>query len=155
MKSVMIVKRLIALAQENVDIGGWPFSAIITKNSEIVADAVNSVHKSNDPSDHAEVAAIRKATAKLNSTDLSEYTVYMLAPPCPMCYTCMVLANVKQATYILDADRKGRALSTLPPTLGLYKSIKKGFENGKVTFTRNESYSDIVYELMQKWDSFN
>ena len=75
------------LAKQNVEEGGWPFSAVIVKNGEILASAVNSVHVSNDPSDYAEIAAIRKAAQVLNSSDLSSCTMYVVGLPCPMCAT--------------------------------------------------------------------
>jgi len=40
---------------------GGPFGAVIVKDNEIIARAHNEVIKNNDPTDHAEMIAIRKA----------------------------------------------------------------------------------------------
>jgi len=49
---------------------GGPFGAVIVKDNEIIARAHNEVIKNNDPTDHAEMIAIRKAAKKLSRFDL-------------------------------------------------------------------------------------
>ena len=56
---------------------GGPFGAVIVdKNNKIIAYGNNKVLKNNDPTAHAEITAIREACKKLNTYDLSEYTLY-------------------------------------------------------------------------------
>lgn len=49
--------------------GGKPFGAIIVKDDDIVAAGVNEVLETHDPTAHAELLAIRRATEKLQTTD--------------------------------------------------------------------------------------
>jgi hypothetical protein len=61
---------------------GGPFGAVIVDNDgNIIATGHNMVLCSNDPTAHAEVTTIRKACKKLGRFDLSDCTIYTVAPP--------------------------------------------------------------------------
>jgi guanine deaminase len=78
--------RAIQLSMENVLSGrGGPFGAVVVKDGEIIAEGVNGVTQTNDPTAHAEVTAIRVACAKLQSFELKSCEIYTSCEPCPMC----------------------------------------------------------------------
>ena len=78
--------RAIELSIENVRSGrGGPFGAIVAKGGEIIAEGVNRVTQTNDPTAHAEVTAIREACKKLQSFELKGCEIYTSCEPCPMC----------------------------------------------------------------------
>ena len=80
------MREAIRLSMENVKSGnGGPFGAVIVKNGKIITTAVNEVTKSNDPTAHAEIVAIRNACATLNSFQLDGCDIYCSCEPCPMC----------------------------------------------------------------------
>lgn len=83
------------------DIGG-PFGAAIVKNGKVITVASNTVLGSHDPTAHAEVNAIRKASEKLQSHDLSGCTLYATGYPCPMCLSAIIWANIKEVYYGTD-----------------------------------------------------
>lgn len=83
------------------DIGG-PFGAAIVKNGKVIAVASNTVLGSHDPTAHAEVNAIRKASEKLETHDLSGCTLYATGYPCPMCLSAIIWANIKEVYYGTD-----------------------------------------------------
>lgn len=147
-----LMQRAIDLAQKNVDEGGWPFSTIIVKDGQILAEAVNSVQKSHDPSDHAEIAAIRIATNKLQSPDLSGCTMYVVGLPCPMCLTCMILAKLTDVVYAVDVDSKDAALSKLPLTDSLYKLTSEGYGEKVVQYRHLEDFSSAGVNLFKNWN---
>ena len=90
----------IRLAMENVrERKTWPFGAVLVRNGQVLARAVNEVEALCDPSAHAEMQAVRAASRAQNSTDLSGSTVYASGYPCPMCLTAMYLAGVKSVYY--------------------------------------------------------
>lgn len=94
----------------NDDIGG-PFGAlIIDAQGKILSIASNSVLGDHDPTAHAEMNAIRKASTKLGSHDLSGCTLYTTAYPCPMCLGAIIWSNIKKVYYgctEADADAIG------------------------------------------------
>ena len=62
------LRRAIALATENVNSGrGGPFAALIARDGKIVAEGLNIVTSTNDPTAHGEVTAIRAACKTLGS----------------------------------------------------------------------------------------
>jgi len=78
---------------------GGPFGAVIVRNSKIVAKGHNEVIKTNDPSAHAEIVAIRKASAKLKRYDLHDCEIYSSCEPCPMCFSAIHWAKMKKLYY--------------------------------------------------------
>lgn len=80
----------IELATRNVESGqGGPFGAVIVRDGQVVAAAANSVTRTNDPTAHAEVNAIRAACAKLGTFQLDGCDVYTSCEPCPMCLAAL------------------------------------------------------------------
>ena len=82
---------------------GGPFGAVIVQNGKVIASAHNEVIKTNDPTMHAEVNAIRKATKLLGRFDLSDCEIYSSCEPCPMCFAAIHWAKMK--TLYFGASR--------------------------------------------------
>jgi len=78
---------------------GGPFGAVIVKDGKIIASAHNEVISTNDPTAHAEVLAIRRASEKLSRFDLSDCTIYSTCEPCPMCFSAIHWAKIKDLHY--------------------------------------------------------
>lgn len=93
------MRKAIELSIENVANEGGPFGAVIAKGGEIIATGVNRVTASCDPTAHAEVSAIRAATAKLGTFDLSGYEIYTSCEPCPMCLGAIYWARLDKMYY--------------------------------------------------------
>ncbi len=88
------------LAVENVRSGkGGPFGAVIVKDGEVLATGVNLVTSNNDPTAHAEITAIRNATAKLKDFQLNGCTLYSSCEPCPMCLGAIYWARPERLVY--------------------------------------------------------
>jgi len=94
------LNRAILLSRESLTTeNGGPFGAVVVKNGEIIAEAVNLVTKTNDPTAHAEVGAIRKAAATLNTFDLSGCELYTSCEPCPMCFGAIYWSRIGKVYY--------------------------------------------------------
>ena len=102
------MRRAIALAVENVKNGGGPFGAVITRNGEIIAEGVNRVTAQHDPTAHAEVQAIRKAAAMLQTFDLSGCDIYSSCEPCPMCLGAIYWAHLDHLYFAATKDDAAR-----------------------------------------------
>lgn len=84
---------------------GGPFGAVIVRNDELIAAAHNRVLASNDPTAHAEINAIRTASATLGRFDLSDCVLYTSCYPCPMCMGAILWARIPTVYYgATDAD---------------------------------------------------
>lgn len=102
MEKKELMHRAIQLSIESVKNGGGPFGAVIAKGGEIIAEASNSVTIDHDPTAHAEVNAIRKATAKLGTFDLSGCDIFTSCEPCPMCLGAIYWAHLDRIYYAND-----------------------------------------------------
>ena len=92
--------RAIQLSLDNVASGnGGPFGAVIVKRDKIIAEGVNRVTATNDPTAHAEVTAIREACAKLGVFDLHGCEIYTSCEPCPMCLGAIYWARLARVYY--------------------------------------------------------
>ena len=67
------MRMAIRMSIENVERGGGPFAALIVRDGELVSTGINSVADDNDPTAHAEINAIRKATLKLQRFKLNDF----------------------------------------------------------------------------------
>lgn len=102
------MRRAIALSEESVRTGGGPFGAVIVKDGVIVSEASNSVTIDHDPTAHAEVNAIRKATQKLGIFDLEGCEIYTSCEPCPMCLGAIYWAHLDRIYYANDRKDAAR-----------------------------------------------
>lgn len=98
------MNKFMEVAKEMAETGhrageGGPFGAVIVKDGEIIAKGNNKVIVSKDPTAHAEVVAIREASKKLGTYDLSGCTLYTSCEPCPMCLSAIIWANIKDVYY--------------------------------------------------------
>lgn len=93
-------------------VGEVPIGAVVVCAGEIVARAHNRRELNQDPSAHAEFAALCAAAQTLGRWRLSDCTVYVTLEPCCMCAGLMVNARVGRCVYGA-ADAKAGALGSL------------------------------------------
>lgn len=94
------MRRAIEIAQEGMENNsGGPFGALVVKDGEIIAESCNQVTSTNDPTAHAEIAAIRKACIKLDTFQLEDCVIYTSCEPCPMCFGAIYWARPKAVFY--------------------------------------------------------
>ena len=101
----------VALALRNVrEKKGGPFAAMVVRNGIVVATGVNHVTLVNDPTAHAEIAAIRQACNELQTYSLSGMELYTSCEPCPMCLGAIHWARLDRVYYAasrMDAEAAG------------------------------------------------
>ncbi len=142
-----LMQRAIDLATHNVTSGsGGPFAALIVRNGEVIAEAVNTVTATNDPTAHGEVNAIRKACAKLKTFTLQGCAIYTSCEPCPMCLAAIYWARMEAIYYgntCEDAARAGFDDSLL------YRQFK--LERGERAIPVQQLASTAAWSSFQAW----
>ena len=102
--------RALALSLENVRSGrGGPFGAVVVKDGEIIAEGMNCVTTTNDPTAHAEIVAIRAACRKLQSFALPDCEIYSSCEPCPMCLGAIYWARPARVYFANTASDASKA----------------------------------------------
>lgn len=89
----------LANARRAAEAGEVPVGAIIVVNGEVIAEAHNEPIARNDPTAHAEIAAIRQAAVRLGNYRLEDATLYATLEPCVMCAGAMVHARVRRLVF--------------------------------------------------------
>jgi tRNA(adenine34) deaminase len=90
-----------------------PIGAVIVHDGEVIAAARNERELRGDPTAHAEVLALREASARLGTWRLLDTALYVTLEPCAMCAGAIVLARVPRVVYAADDPKAGAAGSVL------------------------------------------
>lgn len=99
------LQKAIALAFDNVDLGGRPFGAVVVKADKIIAIGVNRMQADCDPTAHAELLALRAAGKVLQSPRLDDCSVYASGQPCPMCFAAMRMSGVNKIIFAYSNEQ--------------------------------------------------
>ena len=125
MSTLHFLNMAIELARANIAAGGRPFGAVLVRDGQVLATGVNEILTSHDPTAHAELMAVRAASRKLGSPDLSGCAVCASGHPCPMCMAAMRLAGIREVAYAYSNDDGAPyGLSTA----AVYADLAKPFE---------------------------
>ncbi|MET7243751.1 nucleoside deaminase [Methylobacterium sp. EM32] len=124
--------RAIALSEQTalVESAGGVFGAVIVRDGEIIGEGANRVVAENDPTWHAEMAAIRDACRKEGSFKLPGATLYTSAEPCPMCMAAAYWAGISRIFYAStneDALRHGNFDDSM-----IYEEVRKPADQRKI-----------------------
>jgi len=102
-------------AEFAASLGEVPVSAVAVRAGEVIARGRNLRERTQDPTAHAELIALRRASARLSTFRLDEVTMYVTLEPCPMCAGAMVNGRVGRVVWGADDPKAGalRSLFTL------------------------------------------
>ena len=99
----------LAEARLAAEVGEVPVGAIIVRDGAIVARAHNRTIRDQDASAHAEMLAMRAASAAMGSWRLTGCTLYVTLEPCAMCAGAIVLARVDRVVFAAWDSKAGMA----------------------------------------------
>ena len=107
------MRAALRLAHDALISGDVPVGAIIVnKHGEVIASGHNERELHNDPTAHAEIVAIRKATEKYGNWRLEDHTIIVTLEPCAMC--AGAIAQARFATLVFGAwDEKAGAVGSV------------------------------------------
>ncbi len=129
------MQQAISLAHEVKSSGDVPVGAlIVNEEGKILSFGKNEREKDNDPTAHAEIVAIRKASEKLGSWRLDGLTLIVTLEPCVMCAGAILQSRLKRLVFgafdqkagavgsSLDVIRDVRALSKVEVVSGVLEN---------------------------------
>ncbi len=143
------LKLAVEQAKKSVSEGGFPAGAVIVKDGKIVAEGVSLGRILNDPTEHAETSAIRKACQNIKSY-LDGATLYGSLECCNMCFS---VANWAGITKVVYGCRKTSEMVS--------KSYYEGQTENKTLNDSNNRKMEIVYipdfeqeclDLVKEWE---
>ena len=92
-----------AAARGEVPVG----AVIVSEAGEVITKASNRTRELNDPSAHAEMLAIRAASALLGQERLEGHDIYVTLEPCAMCAGVIAAARIRRLYYGASDPKSG------------------------------------------------
>jgi tRNA(Arg) A34 adenosine deaminase TadA len=118
-----LLRRAIGLAERSRTSGNHPFGALVVgADGEVLAEAINrAVPGKGDATGHAELEAVRAASAAHPREALRAATLYSSAEPCAMCAGAIYWSGIGRVVYGLSEARLLALTGSHPenPTLAL------------------------------------
>ena len=94
------MKLAIKLAKESQSHEDIPVGCVIVnENNILVSKAKNNSQKKNDPTAHAEIEAIKKASKFLQRHEFRKLSLYVTLEPCPMCEAAIIMSGIKKVYF--------------------------------------------------------
>ncbi len=103
------MRRALDAAQEAGRLGEVPVGAVVVRDDVVLAVAANERESLQDPTAHAEILALRRAAAALDTWRLAGCTLYSTLEPCPMCAGAAHAARISRLVYAAPDAKAGYA----------------------------------------------
>jgi tRNA(adenine34) deaminase len=103
------IRNALDLARDAAKRNEVPVGAVVVRNGTILAATTNRTIRDQDPTGHAELLAIREASAKLDRWRLDDCTLYVTLEPCAMCAGAIVLSRMKRVVFGAWDEKAGMA----------------------------------------------
>ena len=91
----------IAIEEANIaaEHGEMPVGAVVVKEGKVIATGHNIRNEMHDPTLHAEIVAIRKASEKLSDWRLTDCDLYVTLEPCVMCSGAIINSRMRSVYF--------------------------------------------------------
>ena len=139
--------KAIQLSIKSANSGTGPFGAVIVKNNKIISEGFNTVTLVNDPTSHAEIAAIRIACKYLNNFSLEGCDLYTTCEPCPMCLSAIYWARIDKVYY---ANTRSDAQKIDFSDALIYEELNKSIKERKIPM--QQMMRDEALKAFDLWD---
>jgi len=93
------MQKALELAREAERAGEVPVGAVVVLDGQVIGSGRNAPIERNDPSAHAEMIALRQASAAIRNYRLEGATLYCTLEPCVMCAGALVAARVERLVF--------------------------------------------------------
>ena len=108
-RDLAMMRRALEEAARAAEKGEVPVGAIVARGEEVIATAHNEREATGDPTAHAELLALRRASKKLGSWRLTGCTLYATLEPCPMCAGALHASRISRLVYAAPDPKAGAA----------------------------------------------
>ncbi|PNT91665.1 tRNA adenosine(34) deaminase TadA [Clostridium thermosuccinogenes] len=106
------MKQALKEAKKAYDKDETPVGAVIVKGDKIIARGHNLKELKQDPTMHAEISALQKASKKLGTWRLNDCDMYVTLEPCTMCAGAILHARINRL-FIGTPDPKAGAVGSV------------------------------------------
>lgn len=145
------MRQAIELAEKGMALGdGGPFGAVIVRDDRVIGRGWNRVLRSNDPTAHAEIVAIRDACTRTQSYWLEGCHIYVSCEPCPMCLAAVYWARIPFLTFA--AARMDAAAIEFDDDV-IYREVCR--PAGERSLITRQCLREEALEIMGRWPSLD
>jgi len=117
-------------ARKAAEAGEVPIGAVMVRDGILIARGQNRVLRDNDPTAHAEIMALREASAALGNYRLNGCTLYVTLEPCAMCAGAVIHARLDRLVFAAVDPKTGACGSVLSvlnhPQLNHQMQVEQG-----------------------------
>src|SRR5262245_57273791 len=106
---VRMMRAALSAAARCAEAQDVPVGAVVAREGRILAAAGNARERLGDPTAHAEILALREASAAIGSWRLDGCSLYVTLEPCAMCAGALVLARLDRLVFGADDPKAGFA----------------------------------------------
>jgi tRNA(Arg) A34 adenosine deaminase TadA len=99
-----LIRRTFEIAAASVEHGNHPFGSLLVYNGEVILEAENTVMRTGDPTQHAEINLVQEAMRRFDPQIVRASTVYASTEPCAMCCGAIYWAGIPAVVYGCGGD---------------------------------------------------
>ncbi len=104
------MRRALELATAAAAAGEVPVGAVVcARDGRIVGEGRNLREESHDPTDHAEIVALREAASALGAWNLEDHTLVVTLEPCLMCAGAILQSRISRVVFGAWDEKAGAA----------------------------------------------
>lgn len=137
------MKAALKEAEKAYEKGEAPIGAVIVKDGRIIARAHNLRETRKDPTAHAEILAIGKASKKLEAWRLSGCDLYVTLEPCPMCAGAVIQSRIRRLYYGADDAKAGSAIDLFSNNFNHKVEVYKGIMEEECAGVLKEFFKEL------------
>ncbi len=113
MRDEIYMQQAISQARNAWAVEEVPVGALVVKDGQVIATGFNQPIGNYDPTAHAEIIALRAASAILGNYRLLGCELYVTLEPCAMCASAMMHARLARVIYGASDPKTGACGSVL------------------------------------------
>ena len=110
-QDVFFMQQALLLAKKSLSLDEVPVGALVVMDNRIVGEGFNCLIMTLDPTAHAEIIALRKATEVVHNYRLLKATLYVTLEPCIMCVGAMLHARIERLVFGASDPKTGAVAS--------------------------------------------